>query len=270
LTFGFDISIHIRMVRMYMKTKNKIGVNMNRIGDKKTKLVLLIIFVVILTAPIKSVFADTRYVSDRLIIPVRDGKNKYDNVLGYIKTGTPVDVLEEKGRYSRIKTEDGLEGWVQSQYIISEKPKALIIEDLRNEINDLDKKNELLRNGQGFSSNKFMETKKIYEEKIRELTKEVNLNQKITAKAKRTLIQINKKYKNLLSNSKKTDELIRELEKLKKLNTELNTEINNFKKHSKNSLKSRGIKWVVAGAGVFLVGFIVGGLKRRKKRSIFY
>ena len=49
-------------------------------------------------------------------------------------------MLEEKGRYLRIKTEDGLEGWVQAQYIISEKPNARIIEDLRNELNEQDLK----------------------------------------------------------------------------------------------------------------------------------
>jgi len=110
---------------------------MSNITARKTMSMFLFIFAIILAATIKSVFADTRYVSDELIISVRDGQNQDDNVLRYIKTGTAVNVLEEKGRYLRIKTEDGLEGWVQTQYIISEKPNARIIEDLRNEINDL-------------------------------------------------------------------------------------------------------------------------------------
>jgi uncharacterized protein YgiM (DUF1202 family) len=63
-----------------------------------------------------------------------------DNVLGHIRTGTAVDVLEEKRYYLRIKTEDGLEGWVQAQYIISEKPNARIIEDLKTKLNEQDLK----------------------------------------------------------------------------------------------------------------------------------
>ena len=115
---------------------------------RKTMPVFLLIFVIILTVTIKSVFAETRYVSDKLIISIRDGQNQDDNVLGYISTGTAVDVLEEKGRYLRIKIENGLEGWVQTKYIISEKPNGRIIEDLRNEINELNKKIEFSKNEQ--------------------------------------------------------------------------------------------------------------------------
>jgi len=237
---------------------------------RKTLSVFLLIFAIILTITIKSVFADTRYVSDELIISVRDGQNQDDNVLGYIRTGTAVDVLEEKGHYLRIKTKDGLEGWVQTQYIISEKPNGRIIEDLRNEINDLNKKVESSKNGQGSLSDKLLVTKQIYEVRIRELEQEVNINQKNTAKAKSELIELNKKYKKLLNNSENTDELIRKLKKSKKLDSKLKTEINNLKKDSQNPLKSSIIQPFLAGAGVFIVGFILGGLARRMKRSKLY
>ena len=226
---------------------------------RKTMSVFLFIFVIIFTATIKSVFADTRYVSDELIISVRDGQNQDDNVLGHIRTGTAVDVLEEKGRYLRIKTEDGLEGWVQAQYIISEKPNARIIEDLRNEIN---KQNTL--------SDKLLAKKAIYEVRIRELEKEVNINQKNTEKAKSELTELNKKYKRLLSNSENTDELIKKLEKSKKLDSKLKSEISNLKKGNQNPIKSSMIQPFLAGAGVLIVGFILGGLARGRKRSKFY
>ena len=237
---------------------------------RKTMSVFLLIFAIILTITIKSVFADTRYVSDELIISVRDGQNQDDNVLGYIRTGTTVDVLEEKGRYLRIKTEDGLEGWVQTQYIISEKPNGRIIEDLRNEINDLNKKVGFSKNGQGSLSDKLLVTKQIYEVRIRELEQEVNINQKNTAKAKSELIELNNKYKKLLSNLENTDELIRKLKKSKKLDSKLKTEINKLKKDSQYPIKSSIIKPFLAGAGVFIVGFILGGLARRMKRSKLY
>jgi len=237
---------------------------------RKTMPVFFLIFVIILTVTSKSVFAETRYVSDKLIVSVRDGPNQDDNVLGYIKTGTAVDVLEEKERYLMIKTEDGLEGWVQTQYIISEKPSSRIIEDLRNEINELNKKIEFSKNEQGSLLEKLRVTKQIYEVRIRELEQELNINQKNTAKSKNELIELNKKYKKLLSNSENTDELIRKLKKSKKLDSKLKTEINNLKKDSQNFLKSDIIQPFLAGAGVFIVGFILGGLARSKKRSKLY
>ncbi|MBW2239448.1 MAG: TIGR04211 family SH3 domain-containing protein [Deltaproteobacteria bacterium] len=232
---------------------------MSNITARKTMSMFLFIFAIILAATIKSVFADTRYVSDELIISVRDGQNQDDNVLRYIKTGTAVNVLEEKGRYLRIKTEDGLEGWVQTQYIISEKPNARIIEDLRNEINEQDA-----------LSDKLLAKKTINEIRIRELKQEVNINQENTAKAKSELIELNKKYKKLLSNSETTDELITKLEKSKQLDSKLQAEISNLKKGSQNPLKSSMIQPFLAGAGVLIVGFILGRLARRRKRSKFY
>jgi SH3 domain protein len=226
---------------------------------RKTMSVFLFIFAIIFTGTIKSVFADTRYVSDELIISVRNGQNQDDNVLGHIRTGTAVDVLEEKGRYLRIKTENGLEGWVQAQYIIPEKPNARIIEDLRNELNEQDA-----------LSDKFLAKKIIYEIRIRELEQELNINQKNTAKEKSEQKELNKKYKKLLSYSENTDELIKKLEKSKQLDSKLKTEISNLKKSSKNPLKSSMIQPFLAGAGILIVGFILGGLARRRKRSKFY
>jgi SH3 domain protein len=232
---------------------------MSNMTARKIMSVFFFIFAIILTAAIKSVFADTRYVSDELIISVRDGQNQDDNVLGHIRTGTAVDVLEEKGHYLRIKTEDGLEGWVQAQYIVSEKPNARIIEDLRNEINEQDS-----------LSDKLLVKKTINEIRIRELEQEVNINQENTAKAKSGLIELNKKYKKLLSNSENTDQLIKKLEKSKQLDSKLKAEISNLKKGSQNPLKSSMIQPFLAGAGVLIVGFILGGLARRRKRSKFY
>lgn len=234
---------------------------------RNTMPVFFLIFAIILTVTIKSVFAEIRYVSDKLIVSVRDGPNQDDNVLGYIKTGTAVDVLEEKERYLMIKTEDGLEGWVQTQYIISEKPSGRIIEDLRNEINELNKKIEFSKNEQDSLSEKLRVTKQIYEVRIRELEQELNINQKNNVQAKNEFIELNKKYKKLLSNSENTDELIRKLKKSKKLDSKLKTEIDNLKKDSQNLLKSGIIQPFLAGAGVFFFGFILGGLAKRKKRS---
>ena len=242
---------------------------MSQMIVRKTILVVLLIVAFIVSSSINSVFADTRYVSDRLIISVRDGQNQNAAVLGYIETGAPLDILEEKEDLLRIRTEDGIEGWVRAQYIISEKPKVLIIENLKNEITALKKEIETSKNEQDSASNTLSKTKKMYQEEIEELNEEVNINQKFAAKAKSDFIQLNKKHTNLLRHSKNTEGLIGEVEKLKKLNAELNTEAKNLRKDRKNPLKSNKIQSFIAGAGVLLFGFILGGSARKKKRSRF-
>jgi len=242
---------------------------MSRMVVVKITLVILLIVAFTVSASINSVFADTRYVSDRLIISVRDGQNPNAAVLGYIETAAQVDVLEEKEDLLRIRTEDLIEGWVRAKYIDSEKPKVLIIENLENEIKALNKDIKTVKNEQDSVSNTLSKTKKMYQEEIEELKEEVNINQKFAAKAKSDFIQLNKKYTNLLKNSKNTGKLIGEVEKLKKLNAELNTEIKSLRSDRKNPLKSNRIQSFIAGAGVLLFGFILGGSVKKRKRSRF-
>ncbi len=240
---------------------------MNRMPAGKTLSVILHTAVFILAALVASVYADTRYVSDILVISVRDGQHQDAAVLGYIKTPEPVDILEEKGDYLKIKTRDGIEGWVLAKYIVSEKPKALVIEDMKKKIEQLNKDIETSKINQNTPLNTSSETNKKYEEKIRELEQEINTNQKFTAKAKRDLIDLDKKYKGLLMHSGNADELIKEINRLKKLNANLNTEITNLRKNSSSPLKSKTIQSFVAGAGVFLLGLMLGGSAKKKKRS---
>jgi archaellum component FlaC len=128
---------------------------------------------------------------------------------------------------------------------------------------------ENLKNGQDSSSNNLSKTKKMYQDKIEELEKEVDINQKFAAKAKSDFIQLNKKYTNLLNHSKNAEELISQVDELKKLNAGLNTEVKSLRKDRKNPLKSNRIQSFIAGAGVLIFGFILGGSARKKKRSRF-
>jgi len=235
------------------------------------KTIFAIFFIVAFTVPasVNPVLADTRYVSDRLIISVRDGQDQNAAVLGYIETGAPVDILEEKEGLLKIRTEDGIEGWVRAQYIVPEKPKPLIIENMKNEITALNKEIETLKNKKDSASNTLSESKKMYQEKIEELKEEVSINQKFAVKAKSDFIQLNKKYTTLLKNSENTEKLISEVERLKKLNAELNTDVKSLRKDRKNPLKSNTILSFIAGAGVLLFGFILGGSVKKKKRARF-
>ena len=242
---------------------------MSRIILAKTVFAIFFIVTFIVPASVNSVLADTRYVSDRLIISVRDGEDQNAAVLGYLETAAPVEILEEKKDFLKIRTEDGIEGWVRAQYIVSEKPKSLIIDNLKNEIEALNKEIHTIKNEEDSASNTLSKTNKMYQENIEELKEEVNINQKFAAKAKIDFIQLDEKYKNLLKNSKNTEGLIEEVERLRKLNAELNTEVKGLRKDRKNPLKSNKIQSFIAGAGVLILGFIIGGSAKKRKKSRF-
>lgn len=73
-----------------------------------------------------SSWAQTRYISDVVLVPVRSGAgNQYRIIHSGIKSGTKMTVLEEdpSGAWTKIRTERGMEGWVPSQYL-TETPTA--------------------------------------------------------------------------------------------------------------------------------------------------
>jgi SH3 domain protein len=239
---------------------------MTRMPAGKTLSIVLYTTVFILAALIVSAHADTRYVSDMLVISVRDAPIQNASVLGYIKTPTAVDILEEQGDYLKIKTKDGLEGWVLAKYIVPEKPKTLIIEDLKKQIEELKKEGEITKSKPNTLSDASSETTEKYENKIRELEEQVAKNQKLADKAGRDFMDLDKKYKALLLHSGNTDQLIKEMNRLKKANTQLNAEITSLKKNTGSPLKSRKIQLFIAGAGVLLIGMMLGGAAKKKKR----
>lgn len=67
-----------------------------------------------------SSWAETLYVSDVVLAPVRSGAgNEYRIIHSGIKSGTKVTALEEDatGDWTRIVTDRGMEGWIRTQYL---------------------------------------------------------------------------------------------------------------------------------------------------------
>src|SRR4030042_680111 len=77
--------------------------------------------------------AKTQYVSDELVIHLREGKGNEYKIIKMLRNGTPLNILEEAEQYLKVRTGEGLEGWVLKQYITSETPKTAIIAGLENE-----------------------------------------------------------------------------------------------------------------------------------------
>lgn len=81
---------------------------------------LLILLFCLATAPM--VVAETRYITDQFEIPLRAGESLKYKVRRNLTTGTPVEVLSHnaKSGYSRVRTEDGLVGFVPSDRLLEE------------------------------------------------------------------------------------------------------------------------------------------------------
>lgn len=218
---------------------------MRNTGIMKSNLIFLFLLLTIPVGFVVAAHADTQYVSDMLVLTIRDNPDKDANILGNLKTADPVEILEAGDRFMRIRTKEGLEGWVQKNFISAGKPKAIIIKEMKNEISQLKSKLEEFENNRDADLNEIRASSQDDKLKIKQFTE---------------------KYNNLLKESKtKTATLTGERDKLKAINTELNIEVDNLKQDLNSNPKTKRIQFFLVGAGVLLLGFFLGLASKRKK-----
>ena len=82
--------------------------------------------------------AQTAYVSDMLILSLKEGPGRQYNTIKTLRSNTPIEIISTADRFLKIQTEEGDVGWVESQYVTKEIPKTLIIEQLNNKIAQLE------------------------------------------------------------------------------------------------------------------------------------
>lgn len=234
---------------------------MGVIKIRKIKFILLFALLIPLSISVGSTHADTRYVSDMLILTLREGQGSHYKAIRTLKTGTPIEVLEESARHLRVRTQEGEEGWVEKQYISSEQPKAVIIAGLNKEANRLKARLEELQKDQATLLDQLNAAKRSHTVKVKETSR---LNTELT--------QITEKYNTLLDQSKNVAELIKENDRLygdndrlQAANDRLNMEVEHLRQEIAH-LRRREMIWLfLAGAGVFFVGLIVGKVSKKKR-----
>jgi SH3 domain protein len=66
--------------------------------------------------------AEKRYVKDVLTITLRSGPGAEYKILKGLKSGAHLQLIEksEDGKYAKISTDKGLEGWVMDRYLVDE------------------------------------------------------------------------------------------------------------------------------------------------------
>lgn len=212
--------------------------------------------------------ADTRYVGDQLIITLRQGKSTQHKILKTLETGTPVEVLEEDESYLKVKTSDGTEGYVLRQYISSSPPKSQRIDELEMEKSTLLKKIQALENARDSLETKYNLIQDKYDREVSEISAQSSDIALELEQALNNESSMAEKYNTLLAQSENVVEIAAERDRLLLENKNLAAEIKNLQKTTEKMADSRMIKWFLAGGGVFLFGWIIGKISR-KKRSRF-
>lgn len=201
-----------------------------------------------------TVMAATKYVSDELVITLRTGQGNQYQIIKTLTSGTLLTVLEEtQTGYTRVRTPNGTEGWVRTQYL-SDKPPAA---------------EELAKT----------------QEKLAKLQDKLSQTQQELSEVRKQKTQLEGEHDKLQSENKSTSDELAKLSQIaahpKQLESE-NTDLRekfakmsdefNLIKQENQVLKDRSKRnWFLAGALVVIIGIVIGliipKLRFRRKDS---
>ena len=169
------------------------------------------------------VFSQTKtaYIKDVLYVPVRSGdSNQYRILHKGLKSGTKLNIIEENEdkTWVKITTESGIEGWLPSQFISTNKTANLLVDSYKNDAEKARKELNALKTSYADTDEKLKKESRTAEEYFNENTKLTLELQKIKSISSNA-IEMDKNYQNLLEQHEllktKYDTLFAENENLK-------------------------------------------------------
>ena len=193
--------------------------------------------------------AETMYVSDIVKITLRTGPGADHRVIAMLRSGQEVEVLKSEDEWTQVKLADGKEGWVLSSLLTSDKPKILLLDQTTEKNKALTSKVSDLMN----KNNQLTEVNQGLENELAQLKKQLQE----TGRSYETLQKESSEFLAMQSKYKKSAQ---ELDAQVKKANELEAEIGKLK-------SNQNIKWFLIGAGVLLLGFLLGlSVKRQRRR----
>ena len=178
-------------------------------------------------------FAETVYVGGVMKITLRKGPGIKHKVLAMLATGDSLQIIENGRDWTRVRNTGGKDGWVLTRFITRDVPMERQVDALEKKNKDL---TELL-------------------EKIMEENRDVEATRKKLAVIEDAYNRLKKKSADFLA--------------LEAAHEEMNQAFTQQKDRIltlESRLSKEDIKWFLSGAGVLVVGIILGVSTRRKKQ----
>lgn len=111
----------------------------------KQKLLFSILLISIILIPVMDLHARTMYVRNWMMISVRATPDEASQIIGNAATNDPVELIEEGGGWSHIKTQKGKVGWVPTRYLTSQIPATVSAQQCEEQIKALQEENRKLQ-----------------------------------------------------------------------------------------------------------------------------
>ncbi len=191
----------------------------------------------------------TVYVIDQITITLRAGQGTQHQILRTLPSGTSMEVLRvnEESGYSQVRTKDGVEGWVLSQYLINEPTSKIKLTAVEQKFTRVDAEFKDIK----VKYEQLLKDKEQWDKEMKSVSGERDKLSVEMAKPR----EVTAAVAPLITDSGMALPVGKESEMLRQEN---------------QALKDRAKKdWFIAGAGVMLIGIVLGLLvsKMRLRRS---
>lgn len=174
------------------------------------------------------------YVSGVTKITMRTGPGVEHKIVAMLETGTRLEMVENKPDWSMVRTDNQKQGWVLTRFLTEDRPLSFQVEELQKE-----------------------------NERLASALEQIEKQNQSLAEKNAALADIEQKYQDLKQASADYLKLDEKYRALVQLSEEQEQQISTLKEN----LNNEAMLWFLSGAGVFIVGLILGLSTRKKKKS---
>jgi SH3 domain protein len=111
---------------------------------KRIFLIPALALTVLFTAPFA--WAETTFITDKISVELFSSTFQRGVLVTTVKSGAVVEVLENDGDFTKVRTQDGQEGWLHNKYLSTEKPTQVSYLQLMAKHQQLQEEVDKLRN----------------------------------------------------------------------------------------------------------------------------
>jgi SH3 domain protein len=198
----------------------------------------------LLVAAAPTAAQDQRYVTDHLQVTVRTGPSVDNKIIAVVDSGDELEVLTPaQDGWVKVRTPEGKEGWMIERYLQPEPTAALRLEKLDPQNQTLLQQNEELT------------------EANRRLNQALNQAQSRVAELEAAYAQLQKDAADEVQLKREYQRLQEDYQEQSQRLEALSTEVESLR-------FSNNLKWFLAGAGILVLGWLMGlALGRRRRRT---
>ena len=207
--------------------------------------------------------AEVVYVTDQLVVLLRSEQGAGEKI-AKLFSDTPLQLLEKSGRFLKVRTQDGNEGWLEEQYTTTDPPKQLIIDSLETEIKRLEANITQLSKERGPLSEQLEQSRREQAQQLKTLEENLTRLQAERDHLTARLQETEAAYRDIREKSGNAVETADQLKRLQGQCSQLEVQNKLFREENEALKKKTYLYWFMAGAGVLFLGWLIGRIPRRR------